>query len=119
MFRKAALSLTLMLTLVSAAFALTPAGRWQGTVNAGGMALAMRLALTVQGETLSGTVELPEHGADFPLEAAAVKGDSVRFSVDFAGQATMQAHGRVAGDTLHLMVNFGGGEAATKFTRIP
>jgi hypothetical protein len=119
MLRKAALSLTLVLSVVSVAFALTPAGRWQGTIDAGGMPLAMRLALTVQGETLSGSAELPEYGAEFPIESPVVKGDSVRFTVDFAGQATLRARGQVVADTLFLMADIGAGETAAKFTRTP
>ena len=119
MLRKAALSVALVAIVVTAAFAATPAGRWAGTIDAGGMPLVSRFAFTVEGETLTGSMELPEHGAEFPILSGTAKGDSVRFSVDFAGMATMAARGRVSGDSLYLASDVGTGETNSVFARIP
>jgi hypothetical protein len=119
MFRKAPFSMALVMIVVSVAIAANPVGRWQGTIDAGGTPLAVRMALTVTGETLGGTMELPEHGADFPIQGGTVKGDSIHFTVDFAGMATLKARGRVAGDTLHLASDVGAGETTSALARIP
>ena len=118
MLRKATLSLTLV-AAATLAFAAAPTGRWSGTIDAGGMPLLSRFTFTVAGETLTGTMELPEHGADFPILEGVAKGDSIRFSVDFAGMATMRARGRVGGDSLYLASDVGAGETCSVFARIP
>lgn len=119
MLRKATLSLTLVAAVATLAYAAAPAGRWAGTIDAGGMPLVSRFTFTVEGETLNGSMELPEHGADFPILGGTAKGDSIHFSVDFAGMATMRARGRVAGDSLYLASDVGAGETNSVFARIP
>ena len=69
MMRKAALSVALVAILVTVAVAANPVGRWGGTMAAGGTPLEAFYNFTVDGEVLNGTMQLPEHGAEFPLPA--------------------------------------------------
>ena len=123
MLRKAVLATTLTLGVASLAYAavMTPVGNWQGSLSAAGTDLPSRFSFTVQGDSmLLGSMHLVEHSVDFEITGGRVRGDSVFFSVDFAGMATMAARGKVAGDSLHLAADFGGGtEAAATYTRMP
>lgn len=119
MARKAIASAVLSLALVSAAFAFNPAGRWQGSIVGGDQTLGVRYTMVANGSTLTGTMELLDYSAEFPIENGTIRGDSIAFSVDFAGMASVKQRGRVAGDTLHLLSDFGDGNAtASVFTRI-
>ena len=119
MSRKRILSLVLLPALVALALAADPAGRWKGQIT-GPADLNVNYTFTTDGGTLNGTIDLLDHGASFPIQGGTVKGDSIRFMVDFAGMATMSQRGAVVGDTLFLMTHFGdGNETLAKFTRIP
>jgi hypothetical protein len=119
MFRKAILSLALLPALVALAVAADPVGRWKGQIT-GAAELNVNYTFTAEGSTLNGSIDLLDHGASFPIQGGTIKGDSIRFTVDFAGMATMSQRGAVVGDTLFLMTHFGdGNETPGKFTRIP
>lgn len=110
----------LLATLVAAlAIAASPVGRWQGIVS-GPANLNVNYTFTVDGDRLSGSINLLDHGAEFPLENATIDGDSLRFSVDFAGMAVLYQRGRVSGDSLLLWSHFGDeNEFLDVFSRIP
>ena len=119
MVRKALLPVSLVVALVALAVAANPVGRWQGRIT-GPAELNVQYAFTAEGSTLNGSISLLDHGVDFPIQGGQIKGDSIRFTVDFAGMATLSQRGRVAGDTLYLLSNFGdGNETLGAYTRIP
>lgn len=119
MLRKAAASLVLVVSLVALTLAASPIGRWEGLIG-GPAQLNVNYTFAVEGERLDGTIDLLDHGASFPIDGGVVKGDSLSFTVDFAGMAVLSQRGRVAGDTLYLWSHFGdGNEMLDVFTRRP
>jgi hypothetical protein len=121
MLRKTALAALLTLTVASVAFALTPAGRWQGVFITLDGIWSVRYHLDVKGDTLTGSMEMLEIGAEFPIVRGTAKGDSVDFTVLFGGSFPIPARGNVVGDTLYLWANLGplGGETNSRFVRAP
>lgn len=106
MFSRIIPALALVAGVAAFAVAASPVGRWEGVIS-GPANLNVNYTFTVDGDRLNGAVNLLDHGAEFPLENGVVTGDSVRFTVDFAGMAVLSQRGRVSGDTLYLWSHFG------------
>jgi hypothetical protein len=110
------LTVALVLTI---ALAFSPVGRWEGVIS-GPANLTVNYTFSVDGEQLNGSINLLDHGAEFPLENGTVYGDSLRFTVDFAGMAVLHQRGRVSGDSLILWTHFGDdNEFLDVFSRMP
>ena len=86
MHRRATLSALMLLFVVCAAFAASPAGRWGGSLNAGGMTFDVIYTLVADGDELSGQVNFVGMG-EAPFSGGTIRGDSVFFVVDAGGQA--------------------------------
>ena len=125
--RRAALAALLLIATTSVAFALSPAGRWEGMIRLFGSPTQTLYTFDVssqfsdeRGAFLTGTMTLVGLGAELDLLDGRVRNDSVSFAVDLGG-STITSRGRVVGDTLYLFSNFGqfGGEALNTFVRVP
>ena len=98
----------LMLAAATSSSAQSVAGEWDGAFETPGGARPFKLVLSVDGETLSGTVK--RSSGDAPITGT-IKGSDIAFSytINYNGNAlTLSFTGMVTVDTMNGAVNFGG-----------
>jgi CubicO group peptidase (beta-lactamase class C family) len=103
--RSSALGLLLLLSTASFAAAQDAerlTGRWSGAIEVSGTELRVQLSFTSEAGTLSGTIDIPQQGAEgVPLTGIRVTGDSAVFSIQgIPGEPTFRGVFEQDGDVL-------------------
>jgi SAM-dependent methyltransferase len=89
-------------------------GKWILEIDSGGKTRSVRLDLKQQYQFVSGSVELPKHGA-VPVSDGRLKGEELRFTLPggVIGREPVELVGRVSGDSLSGSVVRGEREIAS------
>ncbi|MXX76864.1 MAG: alpha/beta hydrolase [Holophagales bacterium] len=98
----ASIALSLVTTRLGAQ-TLDAAGHWEGSIEAPGQPLVVMVDLAETDGAWSGTIDIPAQGAvDLPLSGVAVKGETVRFTINgVPGEPTFEgtlAGGEITGE---------------------
>ena len=115
-FTNVAPALLLAPAIAAFAYAADLAGTWEATLNTPIGALPAAYTFVPAGETFTGSMTLS--GTDqFPIADGRIRGDSVFFSVDLSA-VVLQHRGRLAGDTLQVMIGDGTAEFGASLARV-
>ena len=93
-------ALAFLLPGALAAQTFDTAGHWEGSIEVPGQPLVVRVDLTEENDSWSGTIDIPAQGADgLPLSAVTVDGETVKFTISgVPGEPTFE--GTVAGNAI-------------------
>jgi uncharacterized protein len=95
------------------------AGHWEGAVEVPGLALTVKIDLTLSGEKWTGTIDIPQQSAKgLPLERIAIDGSHAKFSIaNVPGDPTFD--GRFEDGEIHGTFTQGPGSYAFHLGREP